>query len=48
MASAIAIYLASQIMQDKVDYNKAIKKYPYLKKDIDSYLKSRGVLEKYT
>jgi len=48
MASAIAMYLATQIMQDKVDYHKAVKKYPQLKKEIDSYLKSRGVLEKYT
>ena len=48
MASAIATYLATQIMQDKIEYDIVIKRYPYLKKEIDSYLKSRGVLEKYT
>ena len=35
----LARYLATQITQDKLEYDKVIKMYPQYKKEIDEYLR---------
>lgn len=45
--SAVAAYLANQIMQDKVEYKNVEKKQPQYIDEIDRVLKENNCLEKY-
>ena len=45
--SGMEQYLARQIMMDKLDYNKVVKKYPQHQDNIDIILDKNGVLKKY-
>lgn len=42
--SGLAVYLAHQIFQGKLDYQAVINRYPAYKKDIDETLKSLNVV----
>lgn len=45
--SAIAKYLATQIKDGKLDYNKVTTKFPQYEEEIDQSLKEYGVLDKF-